>query len=1715
MKVSAFLVAAVMGLVTHLSAQTIESVHGVISLDVYPDLLKEHETARPQGLTYLMAWFSGIPGADAARELEEAGYTVHSFVPPSAYILRRDLQRSRSVQPLAQWFDGVVQVPWLLKVSKPVAAVLEDSSRFESGDYLVSAYTKVDIGGLEALLDDMGLSARSDKWTTGTTRIVRLGSLAELQSLLDSEPVAYVDRYAGTPQPETSSNSMFCNQIFALNYDHNGPDGSGTYFGNIEYFGRNSMFRLNTRGRNHPVFGTNYPDDTETLQLSHGSQVSLYGASANNVDEYEDRGMADGATLIQMPSYDSIESYYTTHGLRPLTLNVSAGIGTSTVNYNAAAREFDRIVRTLGGFMLCFSAGNDGHSTNPHLDYGPGWANISSDDKTAKNTFTVHSAGRPGEHFDWTCKGPTSDGRLKPDISAEGQYGTSFASPNLAGLVNVLYQSYTETYGTLPRSDVVKAVILNTAIDADKPGIDFKTGFGTVNPVGADRAIREQRIFTGSLDQGTQDSRRFEIEIPAGTRELKVLLYWHDFQGNPGAARALVNDLDLRVTAPDGSIVLPWTLDPTPGRQYDLPLRKRDTLNNVEQVTLTDPAPGVYTVFVGGSFVPVGPQDFVLTYEASAYHIGITSPVEGFRTARNKSMLFTWNAALGTGNPLDIYLETGPGNTVLLGSVPATQRYYAYEVPGNFPFTAEARVIVQQRNTPYADTSGRFQVMRTPGSFRISSACPDGMSFIWEGIPVEGTKYILYRLGDRYMEPVAEVTHPVTSVYISAAGVLGPGREFSREEWFAIAARHPDGALSLRSAPVSVQQTNLVNTSTLIRKDYTLCFGDTITVIALDLERDSMRWFHDGAPVQGGTVPAIRIRGSQPGLYSYSVYQKSGCRFDSDTFRVRGPLEYTDTLVYGPRIWNVYVFRQHDRQQFYGKAAIRQLNIRSEDHYTEFQQIDRIAGYEGCPPGFVYTMDYKRQGFPRGYYKFDLRFIQQNMHLYIDDVLVYSSPSNMASLGVIWQGRLDESSRVRIEQVVQGKALMHLAILPDSLEYPATVGDSLRLWLRGDHVVTDEAGAVRHWPDSYILSRQNEAGPAAAIRVGTGLLNYNDALVFGRNSGIFGTQPTSYNNEATTIAVFRMNAGSDANARIIGFGLPQYYIDDNYNATFSPLCRNGSGREIGLRRNGAAHSPAGDRLGTWQLMSVNLQPTEVRFTASGSQVLTQPYPSSGLFYSTYSVGCRPDTSVIEGQLDGAIAEIIHYNRSLSATEERRIQSYLAIKYGITLAGPYISADADTVYAPGSYAFGIAGIAREDRSGLYQRQSGTTGPSADLLTGSIGPIAADNRLNAETIALDGSYLVWGHNAGDSEFLVYVNDSTTRLIRTWKLQHTGQIGVFRFNFDTSLTDHTGDCTRYTLLVAGDAGFGSPVRIPLSIYRAGDGRSYLSGEYTFMTDTVLYATLEKTELAYLPAALLPGSRAGKAYCVGADRYVVLDSMQQAVAALSLPGSVSAGHIAAVTVRTDHAPELLAYCGEDMVYSVFNRTVEIRSGLDSPAGLGLRLYLGDQDSLQTAQHTRLAEEGCIPDTLAWRWWAEPDEATLLQKIAAGEPLALIDAVQVQMGEEGGYSYVEITSLPLRDMIIGAVLAGSALSTAVYDQSNSNIRVYPNPMEERLYIEGLQPGDTVVLLDITGREILSARSAGEQLSLQPVGPPGFLILRVLRDGLPCYQGKLVRTGGR
>src|SRR5437016_6360344 len=111
---------------------------------------------------------------------------------------------------------------------------------------------------------------------------------------------------------------------------------------------------------------------------------------------------------------------------------------------------------------------------------------------------------------------------------------------------------------------------------------------------------------TVSLSTGASHS--YQIAVGIVDQPVKVSVAWTDVPGTPGAGTELVNDLDLTVTAPDGTMYL--------GNNFadgaSAPGGTPDSKNNLENVYISNPAVGVYTVTVTGVNVPSGPQDYAL-----------------------------------------------------------------------------------------------------------------------------------------------------------------------------------------------------------------------------------------------------------------------------------------------------------------------------------------------------------------------------------------------------------------------------------------------------------------------------------------------------------------------------------------------------------------------------------------------------------------------------------------------------------------------------------------------------------------------------------------------------------------------------------------------------------------------------------------------------------------------------------------------------------------------------------------------------------------------------------------------------------------------------------------------------------------------------------------------------------------------------------------------
>lgn len=148
---------------------------------------------------------------------------------------------------------------------------------------------------------------------------------------------------------------------------------------------------------------------------------------------------------------------------------------------------------------------------------------------------------------------------------------------------------------------------------------------------------------------------------------------------------------------------------------------------------------------------------------------------------------------------------------------------------------------------------------------------------------------------------------------------------------------------------------------------------------------------------------------------------------------------------------------------------------------------------------------------------------------------------------------------------------------------------------------------------------------------------------------------------------------------------------------------------------------------------------------------------------------------------GKIAEMIVYTKRITTAEKNRVESYLAIKYGITKNGDYITSDGSLVWDSTTYTThhnDIVGIGRDDAQGLNQSISKSVNDST-MLTLQLGGLT------------DGSFAVCGNN-GVSPLSLNTTTVPTgyyqRLNRTWVVQESGSVGPMTFKFDLSQTPWT---------------------------------------------------------------------------------------------------------------------------------------------------------------------------------------------------------------------------------------------------------------------------------------------------------------------------------------
>lgn len=151
---------------------------------------------------------------------------------------------------------------------------------------------------------------------------------------------------------------------------------------------------------------------------------------------------------------------------------------------------------------------------------------------------------------------------------------------------------------------------------------------------------------------------------------------------------------------------------------------------------------------------------------------------------------------------------------------------------------------------------------------------------------------------------------------------------------------------------------------------------------------------------------------------------------------------------------------------------------------------------------------------------------------------------------------------------------------------------------------------------------------------------------------------------------------------------------------------------------------------------------------------------------------------------GSLGDIVVYDRALTATEQQRVETYMSLKYGVSLsqavATDYLATDGATIWnatANATYKNAVTGIGRDDLEGLVQKQSRNSDSTRLRLAIGLGALAESNTANTNSFTADKSYLLWGDDNGSTSFKTIVTGTPTvnfRMTRIWKVQETGTVG-----------------------------------------------------------------------------------------------------------------------------------------------------------------------------------------------------------------------------------------------------------------------------------------------------------------------------------------------------
>ncbi len=579
------------------------------------------------------------PVRDADRDaLEARGARVLAYLPDHAFVVRAAPDVFEGLASLSGvGARGALPAAWRLAP--------ELGARAGVAHVTIDLWADADPEKVASELAEGGLEVRAVFSSHGLRRLLAAGHPEELERAAAHAAVAFI-----APQPTLTLRNDDATWVLQSNVDGSRPiwdrglHGQGQVIGNIDgpldvnscYFddggaapgpGHRKLVAYRSRsgfgddGHGTHTAGTMAGDDGTWGAPDHGDGHA-FAAKISFTNVYDVDGSGSAPSNLKDALVAAHADGARVHG------NSWGDDGTTA--YTSWCQDIDAFTWENEDSLVVFAVTNGSNLKSP---------------ENAKNVLAV-GATKKGAAADQHCsggRGPTNDGRRKPELFAPGcstrsatagvgcgtrtSTGTSMACPAVSGAALLARQYFTEGWypsgakvpadARVPSGALLKALLVSGAVDmsAISGYPNDREGWGRVH-------LERSLHFAGDtrglvvLDDprrpaGLADAelRSYALVVEEGTEPLRVTLAFSEPPAALLASAATVNDLDLELLSPSGVL---YRGNVTDGEGSSLPGGDADPRNNLEQVLLDAPEPGRWTARVVARQVVEGPQGFAL-----------------------------------------------------------------------------------------------------------------------------------------------------------------------------------------------------------------------------------------------------------------------------------------------------------------------------------------------------------------------------------------------------------------------------------------------------------------------------------------------------------------------------------------------------------------------------------------------------------------------------------------------------------------------------------------------------------------------------------------------------------------------------------------------------------------------------------------------------------------------------------------------------------------------------------------------------------------------------------------------------------------------------------------------------------------------------------------------------------------------------------------------